>query len=233
MVVGDFAVDGTLVGVSGFLVDVTEAVRRTTAREVDEAMELMSHSRPAIDQAKGALMVTYGLDPDEAFLLLRRYSQQVNVKVRDVARNIVEALPRRRPSRRVARHLGRHRVGDSGGPAWSSSPAPDGPSDVCVRADPLDERLGLLPVRPDLVEQRGAVDDRLEAVGLPERHDLCRSRSMRGWSASYPRGVVFRVSPPSSQPCPAILFRMRRSRAPVLSSATASRNAVSCAVSAW
>ena len=86
-------------GVSGFLVDVTEAVRRTTAREVDEAMELMSQSRPAIEQAKGALMVTYGLDPDEAFLLLRRYSQQVNVKVRDVARNIVEALPRRRPAR--------------------------------------------------------------------------------------------------------------------------------------
>lgn len=93
VVVGDFAVDGTLVGVSGFLVDVSEAVRRTTAREVDEAMELMSHSRPAIDQAKGALMVTYGLDSDEAFLLLRRYSQQVNVKVRDVARNIVDALP--------------------------------------------------------------------------------------------------------------------------------------------
>jgi hypothetical protein len=93
LVAGDFADDGTLVGVSGFLVDATESVRRTTAREVDEAMELMSHSRPAIEQAKGALMVTYGLDPEDAFLLLRRYSQHVNVKVRDVARNIVEALP--------------------------------------------------------------------------------------------------------------------------------------------
>lgn len=93
LVAGDFDDDGTLVGVSGFLVDVTESVRRTTAREVDEAMELMSHSRPAIEQAKGALMVTYGLDSDEAFLLLRSYSQHVNVKVRDVARNIVEALP--------------------------------------------------------------------------------------------------------------------------------------------
>ena len=49
-------------------------------------MELMSQSRPVIEQAKGALMVTYGLDADDAFLLLRRYSQQVNVKVRDVAR---------------------------------------------------------------------------------------------------------------------------------------------------
>jgi hypothetical protein len=76
----------------GIVVDVTEAVRRTTAGEVDEAMEMLSHSRPAIDQAKGALMHIYGLGPDDAFLLLRRYSQQVNVKVRDVATNIVEAL---------------------------------------------------------------------------------------------------------------------------------------------
>ncbi len=79
----------------GFVVDVTEAVRRTTAGEVDEAMEMLSQSRPAIDQAKGALMHLYGLGADDAFLLLRRYSQQVNVKVRDVAVQIVEALPDR------------------------------------------------------------------------------------------------------------------------------------------
>ena len=90
---GDFDDDGALRGVNGFKVDLTEVVRRTTAREVDEAMALLAQSRPVIDQAKGALMVTYGLDPDEAFLLLRRYSQRGNVKVRDVARNITEALP--------------------------------------------------------------------------------------------------------------------------------------------
>jgi hypothetical protein len=89
---GDFAEEGTLVGVSGFLVDLTEAVRRTTAREVDEAMELMSQSRPTIEQAKGALMLTYGVDEDAAFGLLRRYSQLANVKVRDVARSVVEAV---------------------------------------------------------------------------------------------------------------------------------------------
>ena len=92
IVAGDFADDGTLLGVSGFLVDATEAVRRTTAREVDETMELMAQSRPVIEQAKGALMMTYHLDSDEAFLLLRSYSQHANVKVRDVARDICEAL---------------------------------------------------------------------------------------------------------------------------------------------
>jgi hypothetical protein len=55
-------------------------------------MELMSQSRPAIEQAKGALMISYGLDADRAFQLLRSYSQRTNVKLRDVARNVVEAL---------------------------------------------------------------------------------------------------------------------------------------------
>ena len=47
-----------------------------------------------IEQAKGALMLTYGRSTRTTRSpLLRRYSQQVNVKVRDVARNVVEALP--------------------------------------------------------------------------------------------------------------------------------------------
>lgn len=89
---GDFADGGELEGIRGFFVDLTEAVRRTTAREVDEAMELMAQSRPVIEQAKGALMISYGLDADRAFQLLRSYSQRANVKLRDVARNVVEAL---------------------------------------------------------------------------------------------------------------------------------------------
>jgi hypothetical protein len=86
---------GGLLGVCGFVVDLTEAVRRATSHEVDEAMEAMAVTRPAIEQAKGALMLTYGLLDEDAFALLRSYSQQANVKVRDVARNVVEALPDR------------------------------------------------------------------------------------------------------------------------------------------
>ena len=67
----------------------------------------MSQSRPAIEQAKGALMVSYGLDADDAFLLLRRYSQHVNVKLRDVARAVVEALPHPQPAARLPSRLGR------------------------------------------------------------------------------------------------------------------------------
>lgn len=85
--------DGEVTAVSGYLVDLTEAVRRTTSREVEQAMESVLESRPVIEQAKGALMLAYSLDAESAFALLRRYSQNVNVKLRDVARSVVESLP--------------------------------------------------------------------------------------------------------------------------------------------
>jgi hypothetical protein len=88
----DLGDDGSVVGVSGFTTDVTEAVRRTTSEDVQHAMQVISQSRPAIEQAKGVLMMTYAIDADGAFALLRRYSQLENVKVRDVARNVVEAM---------------------------------------------------------------------------------------------------------------------------------------------
>ena len=42
-------------------------------------------SLAAIEQAKGALMVTYGLSADAAFALLRFHSQKRNVKIRAIA----------------------------------------------------------------------------------------------------------------------------------------------------
>ena len=88
---GEFDDDRTLVGVRGYVVDLTEPLRLAASREVDDAMEQMARSRPVIDQAKGALMLVYAVDEAAAFELLRRYSQQVNVKVRDVARQLVES----------------------------------------------------------------------------------------------------------------------------------------------
>ena len=48
-------------------------------------------SRTVIGQAQGMLMALHRLSADEAFDLLRRASQQRNVKLRDVARSVVEA----------------------------------------------------------------------------------------------------------------------------------------------
>lgn len=44
---------------------------------------------PVIEQAKGILMAESNCSPDEAFAMLRAASQRSNVKVRDLAEEIV------------------------------------------------------------------------------------------------------------------------------------------------
>lgn len=57
------------------------------AQQLQQAME----SRAEIEQAKGMLMArSAGLSADEAFDLLRRASQRENVKLREIARRIVQ-----------------------------------------------------------------------------------------------------------------------------------------------
>jgi hypothetical protein len=51
-------------------------------------------SRAVIDQAKGILMAQHGLDADQAFAVLTRFSQQENCKLRDVAVELVESSVR-------------------------------------------------------------------------------------------------------------------------------------------
>jgi AmiR/NasT family two-component response regulator len=49
-------------------------------------------SRADIDQAKGILMVVYGLNPDAAFALLAWHSRNGGVAVRDLAQRLVSAV---------------------------------------------------------------------------------------------------------------------------------------------
>lgn len=57
---------------------------------MDEAgLNVASDGRKLIGQAQGILMVTYDLDQDRAFEVLRRFSQSRNIKLRDVAQEIV------------------------------------------------------------------------------------------------------------------------------------------------
>jgi sulfite oxidase len=53
-------------------------------------------SLPVIEQAKGILIAESGCSPDEAFDVLRRASQRTNVKVRDLAAQIVASTQERR-----------------------------------------------------------------------------------------------------------------------------------------
>jgi hypothetical protein len=48
-------------------------------------------SNREIGKAVGMLMMLYGVDEQEAFNILRRYSQDLNIKLADVARTVIES----------------------------------------------------------------------------------------------------------------------------------------------
>ncbi len=60
-------------------------------QELDQLRQALA-SRAPIEQAKGILMYCYGLDADQAFAVLVRWSQTVNVKLRDVATAVVDVV---------------------------------------------------------------------------------------------------------------------------------------------
>jgi GAF domain-containing protein len=71
------------------------------AESLDKAgLNIALDSRKRIGQAQGILMERFGLDEARAFEVLRRYSQDHNIKLRDVAEHLVaeRKLP---PERRV------------------------------------------------------------------------------------------------------------------------------------
>jgi len=55
-------------------------------------LEARLASMPLIEQAKGVVMARMGCGPDEAFALLKKSSQRANVKMRDLAADIVGAV---------------------------------------------------------------------------------------------------------------------------------------------
>jgi hypothetical protein len=54
-----------------------------------ESLRNQLASQPVIEQAKGIIMANTHCDEDQAFDILRRASQRTNVKLREVARQIV------------------------------------------------------------------------------------------------------------------------------------------------
>jgi hypothetical protein len=90
VVVGDQLHDdsGTVIGTHGFYLDVTPS-EQELQQKMTAAVAEIAENRAAINQAKGMLMMAYGIDAEPAFDLLKWRSQQTNVKLRTLAEQVV------------------------------------------------------------------------------------------------------------------------------------------------
>lgn len=68
----------------------SHAAAALAAVSLREELQNALDTRTVIGQAQGVLMERFGVDADRAFAILRRYSQDGNLKLNDVARNLVE-----------------------------------------------------------------------------------------------------------------------------------------------
>jgi hypothetical protein len=93
VVVGDQLHDdsGNVIGTHGFYLDVTPSEQQRQQRMTAAVAEIaeIAENRAAINQAKGMLMMAYGIDAEPAFDLLKWRSQQTNVKLRTLAEQVV------------------------------------------------------------------------------------------------------------------------------------------------
>ena len=75
-------------------------------QRMTELLRRILERRVVIEQAKGMLMFVYGIDADEAFDVLRHQSQDHNVKLHDVAEQVIKDLRElardKGPARRLA-----------------------------------------------------------------------------------------------------------------------------------
>ena len=95
VVVGDAVTDHNdrVVATRGFYIDVTDSFVADLRESVDEEMEVVLVHREVIDIAKGMLMATYRISADAAFGVLRWRSQELNVKLFNIAERLVDELP--------------------------------------------------------------------------------------------------------------------------------------------
>jgi ANTAR domain len=82
------------------------ALGRCEEDRISQAVDAISASRALIEQTKGMLMFVYGIDADAAFDLLRKQSQQHNIKLRLLAeqtlKDLVELSTKNSLGRRLA-----------------------------------------------------------------------------------------------------------------------------------
>ncbi len=80
-----------VVGTEGFYLDVEDVVEESVRGRVADHVQHFRENGAVIEQAKGMLMVVYGIPDDRAFDVLRWLSQTRNTPVHEIARAIVES----------------------------------------------------------------------------------------------------------------------------------------------
>lgn len=92
VVVGDQLLDdeGDVIGTHGFYIDVHSLQDEAQEEQLTARVAEISENRAGIEQAKGMLMLIYGINEAAAFNLLRWLSQEANVKLRLLAEQITE-----------------------------------------------------------------------------------------------------------------------------------------------
>jgi len=88
---GGVCEDDTVTSIDGYYVDLTAEFRAEREEYASEAVAASAESRAVIEQAKGSLMLAYGLDADQAFSMLNWWSSHRNLKVRELAYRLVGA----------------------------------------------------------------------------------------------------------------------------------------------
>lgn len=83
---------GTTTTLEGYFVDLTDSYREAVQREATASILASSLSRSTIEQAKGIVMAALGVSGDEAFAVLRRFSNDSNTPLREVADHLVSGF---------------------------------------------------------------------------------------------------------------------------------------------
>ncbi|MFI9406855.1 PAS and ANTAR domain-containing protein [Nocardia sp. NPDC052316] len=94
LVVGDAMVDvdGAVVGTSGYYIDITDTLEEDRRQTLSGALPELYTARAAIEQAKGVLMLIYGITAEQAFRVLTWRSQETGTKLRTLATQLVSEI---------------------------------------------------------------------------------------------------------------------------------------------
>jgi ribosomal protein S28E/S33 len=88
---GGMCDDDGVTTIGGYYVDLTADFREEGEALANQAIVASAEHRATIEQAKGSLMLAYGLDADQAFAMLQWWSSSRNVKIRDLANRLIDA----------------------------------------------------------------------------------------------------------------------------------------------